>query len=96
MLGERSIVYWLPREIAMQTLQIHDVPDKLYNRLAALAQSEQRSLSDQVIYLLAKTLEVAAQPHDQAQILADIRRQRFTPPPTAPDSVEMVREDRNR
>jgi plasmid stability protein len=80
----------------MQTLHVRSVPDELYNRLRALAQSEQRSLSAQVILMLDRALEDEARHQDQAQILAEIRRRRFTPPPTAPDSVEMVREDRNR
>lgn len=32
----------------------------------------------------------------QAQLLADLKRRRFTPPPGTPDSVEMLREDRQR
>jgi hypothetical protein len=46
--------------------------------------------------MLGRALEDEAQHQEQAQILADIRRRCFTPPPTAPDSQEMLREDRNR
>lgn len=80
----------------MQTLHVRSVPDELYERLRSLAQVEQRSLSAQVIHLLDRALQEEAQRQDQAQILAEIRRRRFTPPTPAPDSVEMLREDRNR
>jgi hypothetical protein len=49
-----------------------------------------------VILMLNRALEDETRRRDQAQILAEIRRRRFTPPSTAPDSVEMLREDRNR
>lgn len=80
----------------MQTLHVRSVPEELYDRLRALAQAKQRSLSAQVILLLDRALEDEAQRQEQTQVLADIRRRRFTPPPAAPDSIEMLREDRKR
>jgi hypothetical protein len=89
-------IYCSAKEMGMQTLHVRSVPDDLYNRLRSLAQSEQRSLSAQVIMLLDRALEDETKLQQQAQILAEIRRRRFTPPPGAPDSVEMLREDRDR
>ena len=80
----------------MQTLHVRDIPDQLYNRLRELAQAKQRSLSAQVVLLLDRALEDKDQRKAQTQALADIRRRRFTPPPTAPDSIEMLRADRKR
>jgi antitoxin FitA len=80
----------------MQTLHVRSVPEELYNRLRALAQAKQRSLSAQVILLLDRALEDEAQHQDQAQILAELRRRRFTPSPAALDSIEMLHEDRER
>lgn len=80
----------------MQTLHVRSVPDELYDRLRALAHAKQRSLSAQVILLLDRALEDENMRQEQAQILADIRRRRFTPPPTAPDITEMLHEDRER
>jgi plasmid stability protein len=80
----------------MQTLHVRSVPDELYERLRALAHAKQRSLSAQVILLLDRALEEENRRPEQAQILADIRRRRFTPPSTAPDPTEMLREDRER
>jgi plasmid stability protein len=78
----------------MQTLHVRSVPDELYDRLRALAQYEQRSLSAQVIVLLDRALENETNAQEQAQLLAEIRRRRFMPPSTAPDPAEMLREDR--
>ncbi len=95
-LGEGSVIYLLIKEKFMQTLHVRSVPDELYNRLRVLAQSEQRSLSAQVIQMLDRALAEEAKHQEQAQILADIKRRRFAPPAAAPDSIEMLREDRNR
>lgn len=80
----------------MQTLHVRSVPDDLYDRLRAMAQAKKRSISAQVIFLLDRAVEEEEHQQEQAQILADIRTRRFTPSPTAPDSVEMLREDRAR
>jgi plasmid stability protein len=88
--------FWGNKELSMQTLHVRSVPEELYDRLRALAQAKQRSLSAQVILLLDKALEEEAKHQEQAQVLAELRRRRFTPPPSAPDSVEMLREDRQR
>jgi len=80
----------------VKTLHVRSVPDELYNRLRQLAQAKQRSLNAQVILLLDQALEDEAQRQKQTQILVNIRRRRFTPPPTAPDSLEMLSEDRER
>jgi len=83
-------------EKTMPTLHVRSVPDELYEQLRSLAYSEQRSLSAQVIDLLARALEEEKGRRQQAQLLAAIRRRRYTPPGAAPDSVEILREDRSR
>ena len=80
----------------MQTLHVRSVPDGLYDRLRAMANAKKRSISAQVLFLLDRAVEEEEHQQEQAQILADIRTRRFTPPPTAPDSVEVLREDRAR
>jgi antitoxin FitA len=93
MLKALLVVFLLLKGFLMQTLHVRSVPDELYNRLRELAQAKQRSISAQVILLLDQALEDEARRQEQTQVLADIRRRRFTPPPTAPDSLEMVRQD---
>jgi antitoxin FitA len=80
----------------MPTLHVRSVPDVLYEQLRSLAHAEQRSLSAQVIHLLARALEEEEGRRQQAQLLAAIRRRRYTPPRAAPDSTDLWREDRTR
>ncbi len=80
----------------MPTLHIRSVPDELYTQVRTLAQARQRSLSAQVITMLEQALEVEAQQQQQAHLLTSIRRRRFHPPEGAPDSTDLLREDRGR
>ena len=80
----------------MPTLHVRSVPDDVYDQLRALAQVKQRSLSAQVVAMLERALQAEAQQQRQARLLDAIRRRRFTPPAEAPDSTELLREDRQR
>lgn len=80
----------------MPTLHIRSVPDDLYAQLQTLANAKQRSLSAQVITLLYKALQAEESRRQQQRLLTTIRRRRFTPPASAPESVELLREDRRR
>lgn len=80
----------------MPILHVRSVPDELYDQLRNLAHTQQRSLSAQVIDLLARALEDEEQRRGQAQLLAAIRRRRYVPPAGGADSVVLLREDRAR
>lgn len=80
----------------MATLHVRSVPEDLYERLHALAQRQNRSLSAQVITLLYLALQEEENRKRQGKLLADIRRRRFVLPAGSPESVELVREDRRR
>lgn len=80
----------------MPTLHVRSVPEELYEQLRTLAYAEQRSLSAQVIDLLARAMEEENGRQQQAQLLAAIRRRRYAPPSSAPDSTQLLREDRAR
>ena len=80
----------------MRPLNVQGVPDDLYNRLTALARTNQMSLDAQVITLLNRALAGDTRRPEQAQVLAEIRRHRFTPASTAPDGTALIREDRER
>jgi antitoxin FitA len=80
----------------MATLHVRSVPEDLYERIQNLAQSRSRSLSAEVITLLYRALEEEENRKRQGKLLADIRRRRFALPAGAPDSVELLREDRRR
>ena len=80
----------------MPILHVRNVPDELYEQIQRRAESEQRSISAEVIQLLRAALDQAERP--QAHILDGIRRRRFfrSTDVGAPDSVTLLREDRER
>lgn len=80
----------------MPTLHVRSVPDDLYKQLRYLAQIQRRSLSAQVVAMLQRALEIEAQQQRQASLLDNIRRRRFIPAESAPDSIELLHEDRRR
>jgi hypothetical protein len=80
----------------MPTLHVRSVPEDVYNQLRSLAQVKQRSLSAQVVAMLERALEIEAQQQQQAQLLETVRRRRFIPPASEPESTELLREDRRR
>ena len=80
----------------MPTLHVRSVPEDLYVRVQQLAQNSSRSLSAQVVTMLYDALEEEESRHAQGQALSAIRRRRFAPPPGAPSSTQLLRQDRQR
>ncbi len=80
----------------MNTLHVRSIPDNLYQRLQQLAKTRNRSLSAQVVEMLAQALEDEELRLKQAALLTSIRRRRFTPPEKSPTSLEILHEDRKR
>ena len=80
----------------MATLHIRSVPDDLHEQLRELARHSRRSLSAETIALLSEALARHQVSSRQAGLLGEIRRRRTHLPPGAPDSVELLREDRER
>jgi antitoxin FitA len=80
----------------MNTLHVRSIPDDLYQRLQNLAKQRNRSLSAQVVEMLAQALEEEEIQLKQTAILNSIRRRRFTPPEKSPNSLDLLHEDRNR
>ena len=80
----------------MPVLHVRNVPDDLHTRLRVQAQKKNRSLSAEVITLLARALDEAEQ--GQADVLQGIQRRRFYRPTEhdAPDTTTLLREDRAR
>ncbi|GAB4143994.1 MAG: hypothetical protein Fur0021_00160 [Candidatus Promineifilaceae bacterium] len=80
----------------MPTLHVRNVPESLYDQIRQRAQRQNRSLSAEVIMLLDYALATTEQAQDE--LLARIRRRRFFKPAAvgAPDSVTLLRQDRER
>lgn len=80
----------------MATLHVRNVPDEMYARLRERAETSHRSLSAEVLILLRDALEDGKP--SQREILAEVRRRRFFRPSDvgAPNSTDLLREDRGR
>ena len=82
----------------MPILHVRNVPDDLYARIQRLANAKNRSVSAQVIRLLDQALQAEEARQSQARILACVRSRRvaYAQNSSAPDSVALLREDRER
>lgn len=83
----------------MPTLHVRNVPNSLYKSLRAMAETERRSLSAQVITLLERALSQGAiRPESMSVILKRIRnrRQAIRLPKNWPGTLKLLREDRRR
>ena len=83
----------------MPILHVRNISDRMYRRLQEHADAEHRSLSAEVIALLEDALTEADSRAVQIEVLEQMRRHRRTFRPQdagAPDSVELLREDRER
>lgn len=89
----------------MSVLHLENVPDDLYHRIEQLAEADQVPLPEETLRLLQEAVArkpagvmqpVALAGRSQREILDEIIRNRYTPAPGMPDSVELLREDRNR
>ena len=80
----------------MTILHVRNIPESLHQRLKTRAATQRRSLSAEVIALLEWAIEEAER--DPAPTLNAIRerRARYIVAPEAPDSTELLREDRER
>ena len=80
----------------MPTLHVRSVPEDLYFQIQRLAEMKSRSLSAQVVTMLAQALEDEKRREVQTKALTSIRRRRFAAPKKAPSSLILLREDRSR
>lgn len=82
----------------MPSLQVRELPDPIYRKLADEAEREHRSLSQQAIAVLARGLGISQDPKERRRQLME--RIRTKPVKWAgkkiPDPVDMIREDRDR
>jgi len=81
----------------MPLLQVRDVPEHIYRRLAELAEKERRSLAQQAVAVLAKGLEVEVDPKARRRkVLEEAKRLDLGRGKSLPDFVKLIREDRER
>ena len=80
----------------MAILHVRNVPENLYELIRRQAQEQNRSISAQVVHLLERA--VLESPQAQGEILELTRRRRSLNPERvgAPDSLSLIRQDRDR
>jgi plasmid stability protein len=79
----------------MPVLHVEEVPADLYDRLRRRAAARNCELATEVLDLLVRALASEEVRATHAAALADMRAQRWSPPPGTPDSVALLREDRD-
>jgi hypothetical protein len=82
----------------MAVLHLENVPDELVRRLENLARWHQRPVAEEVLHLLEDAIP-RAEAEQRARfkvLLEESSRHPIVPRPGTPDSVEMLREDRER
>lgn len=80
----------------MATLHVRNIPDVLYDQLKSLATAENQSLSAEVVTLLRQAVTERQRRMNQEQVVERMRRRRYIPRPDMPDSIMLLREDRQR
>ena len=80
----------------MPILHVRNVPEDLYERIKQQAAARNRSISAQVITMLARAVDEPSRSQDE--ILEGIQRRRFFQPARAgaPESTTLLRQDRSR
>jgi plasmid stability protein len=83
----------------MATLYVENVPDDLYEALRERARQQRKSITAEVLSLLAENVVTAAERKARQQFLRQAQRLRSQRPRSAstfPASEELQREDRGR
>jgi hypothetical protein len=81
----------------MPLIQVRDVPDHIYRRLAEEAERERRSLAQQVVAVLARGLQVEVGAKGRRRALLDaIRANSPVGAGKLRDPAKLIREDRRR
>jgi hypothetical protein len=82
----------------MAALHLQNVPEDLVQRIKRLAERVRQTPEGVIVRLLEEALpcEGAEQRQQVPEILDRIRQNPIVPTPGTPDSVELLREDRNR
>jgi hypothetical protein len=81
----------------MPLLQVRDIPQDLYEKLAQVAESENRSIAQETIVLLRKALNLTEERISRRKKVLDlIRKNKTEGTNDFPDPVTLLREDRER
>ena len=84
------------RSAPMKSLQIRDIPDDVYQGVAAAARAEHRSLSQQAVVELRRSLGLEGAAQRCAQAVATLKASGRRMPAGAPAPEALLRDDRER
>ena len=95
---QKMVYTLLLKEENMPSLQVRELPDALYKKLSELAYKEHRSIVQQAVILLAKSLNVEVSPGvRRRQLLDEIKAQSGELKKyNLKDPAEIIREERER
>ncbi len=81
----------------MVNISLRDVPDELYQQLKQIAESERRSVNQQILVLLERSLRLHQRPTAEVWQQIEQRREAIRARVgLTPDSAELIAEDRSR
>jgi hypothetical protein len=82
----------------MPSVQVRNMPDKLYNKLVELAKKDNRSIAKETIYLLGKAIDLESDLKSKRveKIENILRLNEKSAKYKLPPAVDMIREDRDR
>jgi hypothetical protein len=77
----------------MPSLTITSIPEDLYQQLLSLVLLQEDTLEGFTMRLLKQAVQTESS-RQQQQLLTTMKRDRFIPPPGAPNSLELLQEVR--
>lgn len=80
----------------MATIHVRNFPDALHRRLRRRASVRGRSLSAELVDIVAETMRAEDVQQSQGAILAEIHRRRLRRKASTVSSLELLRKDRAR
>lgn len=81
----------------MPLLQVRDMPEDLYEKLAFIAKAENRSIAQETIVLLRQALNLTQERMARRkQVLEEISKLKLNKTDQFPDPADLIREDRDR
>ena len=81
----------------MVNISLRDVPDEVYQQLEQMAERERRSVNQQILVLLERSLSLHQRPSAEVWQQIEQRREAIRARVgVTPDSAELVAEDRSR
>jgi hypothetical protein len=84
------------QEISMPLLQVRECPEDIYRKITLVAKNENRTIAQQVVVLLEKSLgQKESNIERRTQLLAKIESRKISNELKDIDAVALIREDRD-